>query len=118
MSVEIEGLGEWESWMGSISDEIADEVINAVDKSTSNVHKGARFRVPVDTGDLRKSITKEMNSSRTNPEGEVYTELEYGDDVELGTYKQRAQPYMFPALEDELPKFEKNLKDAVRKGLD
>jgi hypothetical protein len=40
----------------------------------------------------------------------VYTNVYYAPDVEFGTSKQRAQPYLIPALENEMPRFERKLK--------
>lgn len=114
---EIEGLEEWKGYTYNAVNEAVGNVIEAVDKSGSNIQKNARFKVPVDTGDLRKSITKITDRSHTQPTTEVYTDLEYGDDVELGTYKQRAQPYLFPSLEEEIPNLEKGIRDAIRKEL-
>lgn len=58
----------------------------------------AKKLCPVDTGRLRNSITHAVSSS----ENAVYvgTNVEYAPHVELGTRKQKAQPYLRPAAEN------------------
>lgn len=52
--------------------------------------------VPVDTGYLQSTIDAYDIS---DVEAECITECEYAEYVEYGTYKQAAQPYFTPALE-------------------
>jgi len=114
---EIEGLQEWERWVHGLANTVENRIVNEVDKSGSNIERTAKFNAPVDTGDLRKSLTKEMDRSVSSPITEVFSLLPYADDVETGTSKQRAQPYLFPALNQEIPELEKAIKDIVRKEL-
>lgn len=53
----------------------------------------AKMNAPVDTGRLRNSITHEVDGQ------EVYigSNVEYAPYVELGTYKQKSQPFLKPA---------------------
>lgn len=55
----------------------------------------AKTLVPVDTGALRESIHKEVEADSVI----VATGTGYGGFVEVGTSKQRAQPFMGPALQ-------------------
>jgi HK97 gp10 family phage protein len=64
-----------------------------------DVQNRARQLCPVDTGRLRSSV----NSSGLQRDGrgvfvEVGTNVVYGTHVEFGTSRQRAQPYLRPAL--------------------
>jgi len=115
--IEIEGLDSWESWIGGVASTLESQVTKQVDKSGSNIERAAKFNAPVDTGDLRKSLTKEMNRSISTPTAEVFSLLPYADDVEVGTSRQRAQPYAFPALNQEIPKLEKSIRDIMRREL-
>lgn len=56
----------------------------------------AKIACPVDTGRLRNSITHEVDGE------DVYigSNVEYAPDVELGTYKSNAKPFLRPAAED------------------
>ena len=55
----------------------------------------AILRSPVDTGNLRSSLTWELERDAAL----VGTNVEYAPAVELGTSRQRAQPYLRPALD-------------------
>ncbi len=62
----------------------------------------ARSACPVDTGRLRSSITHKVGRDKTGPFVEVGTNVKYAMFVEFGTTRQRAQPYLRPALLDAL----------------
>ena len=69
-------------------------------------------RTPVDTGQLRGSITTETGSDG----GQVYSDTgptaSYAEFVEFGTVYQVAQPYAEPGWQAALPKIERlALKD-------
>ena len=69
-------------------------------------------RAPVDTGQLRGSITTETGSDG----GQVYSDTgptaHYAEYVEFGTRFQTAQPYAEPGWQAALPKIERlALKD-------
>lgn len=57
----------------------------------------AKQLCPVDTGRLRNSITHEQYDTDTEIVG---TNVEYAPFVELGTRRQKAQPYLRPAAEN------------------
>ena len=67
----------------------------------------AKRNCPVDTGNLRNSLTTVMDSDRSsNPAlGFVGTNVEYAAFVEFGTRHVAAQPYLGPALEDARRRF-------------
>lgn len=62
----------------------------------------AKQLCPVDTGNLRNSITHQQIDENTEAIG---TAVEYAPPVELGTRRQRAQPYLRPAAEDHGPEY-------------
>lgn len=68
----------------------------------------AKELCPVDTGNLRNSITH-----ATEDEGRtvvIGTSVEYAPYVELGTYKMKARPYLRPAIENHIDEY----KDVVQ----
>lgn len=81
----IEGM---EAFLSKLSDlsEIEDEVMQAVDVCGEFVRDDARLRVPVDTGDLRKSIdhTTEKTADREIV-STVHTNSDHAVYVEFGT---------------------------------
>lgn len=68
----------------------------------------AQLKCPVDTGNLRGSITHIVDDS----EKAVYigTNVEYAPYVELGTRHQAAQPYLRPAAQDHASEYREILK--------
>ena len=62
----------------------------------------AKRNCPVDTGNLRNSLTTVMDSMPSDDPtlGFVGTNVEYAAFVEFGTRYQPAQPFLGPALED------------------
>lgn len=71
----------------------------------------AQMKCPVDTGNLRASITHEVDAG----EKAVYigTNVEYAPYVELGTSKQKAQPYLRPAATEHGDQYRQVLKSAL-----
>ena len=109
-------------------------------ESTVNIQSDAVSLAPEDTGNLKSSI--DFNITNNGLTGEIFAGAEYAPDVEFGTaphkivakngkalaFKKngktvfaksvnhpgtRAQPFLFPAWEAEMPKFE----SAMRKEL-
>lgn len=62
------------------------------------VQNRARQNCPVDTGRLRSSIQHKMGRDARGPFVEIGTNVEYAADVEFGTSRNRAQPYLRPAV--------------------
>lgn len=62
------------------------------------VQNAAREMCPVDTGRLRSSIQHKPGQDRNGFYVEVGTNVDYAAFVEFGTSRQRAQPYLRPAL--------------------
>lgn len=71
----------------------------------------AKRACPVDTGNLRNSITHAVASS----EDAVYvgTNVEYAPYVELGTSKMQAQPFLRPAATEHGDQYRQVLKNAL-----
>ncbi len=58
----------------------------------------AKRLVPVDTGNLRRSITHELGKRGHTQYARVGTNVKYGLFQELGTVNHPPQPYLRPAL--------------------
>lgn len=72
------------------------------------VARDARKTVPVDTGQLRDSITVDKLNQGVYIVG---PEASYGHIIEFGSIRQAPRPYMLPALDRNTPRFE----EAVRR---
>lgn len=86
----------------------------ALEKIGLLAEKYAAKKCPVDTGDLRASITYEVDAD----DNAVYigTDVEYAPHVELGTSRQKAQPFLRPAASEHGAKYRQVLKKALSGG--
>lgn len=71
----------------------------------------AAKKCPVDTGNLRASITHEVDAA----DNAVYigTNVEYAPYVELGTSRQKAQPFLRPAASEHGVQYRQVLEKAL-----
>ena len=82
-----------------------------INKSALRIQRRAKERCPVDTGRLRASIQlKSYNNGLTMTVGTI---VKYAPYVEFGTYRAHAQPFLFPAAEEERPVLEREIKGAI-----
>ena len=90
---------------------VIEDLERGVAKATQYVCDRAKDLCPVDTGNLRNSISCESDGL----EGCIYTNVDYSVWVEYGTSKMKEQPFMHPAIEDNVEMItyiiEKELKD-------
>jgi HK97 gp10 family phage protein len=77
------------------------EMHKELQRRATKVVRRAKRLCPVDTGRLRSSITHDEveRRGRTTLVVRVGTNVEYAAYVELGTSRQRSQPYLRPALD-------------------
>ena len=134
MSVEFEGLDRIIATIDDVAD--VSEVKRALGKACALVESSAKQKAPKGSGELRRSITSEVNDT----EGVVFTPLEYEPYVEFGTglfaenggrsdvpwvykdekgdwyttYGQHPQPYMRPALDENRQKIIQILKEGIK----
>lgn len=100
-------------WYGDKAIKNMEQAVSvALEASALLVEGTAKNLAPVDTGNLRNSITHEVEGQ----EARVGSALEYAKFVELGTSKMAAQPYLYPALEQNKGNIKKIFKDAVKKA--
>lgn len=74
----------------------------------------AKKLCPVDTGNLRNSITHEVNEREQATY--IGTDVEYAPYVELGTIKQKAKPYLKPAVADHADTYRKIIEGEMKNG--
>ncbi len=99
-------------------DDHSDEVKRAVEEALKiglemvglQGEKHAKALCPVDTGNLRNSIT------HTTDEDSAYigTNVEYAPYVELGTSRQKAQPFLRPAATDHTSEYKTILEKCLK----
>ena len=120
MEVKVTGLTELTQKLDSLLD-----INDGMKKCCALVERSAKEKVPVQTGELRRSITSKVENNGLEVTGTIYTPLEYAPYIEYGTalfaekggrptpwcYQddkgewhttsgQPPQPYMRPALNE------------------
>lgn len=78
-----------------------------VRKTAADIERDAKIMAPVDTGNLRSSISTALSGDgrAASMTAEVGPTASYGIYVEFGTSRMRAQPYLFPAADRHEPAF-------------
>ena len=71
----------------------------------------AKKLCPVDTGRLRNSITHAQYSEDTEVVG---SNVDYAPYVELGTHKQKAQPFLRPAAENHRAEYKAIIQNCMK----
>lgn len=94
--------------------EMGEAVLRALERVGTEAEGYAKDLCPVDTGRLRNSITHQVDTGGDA----VYigTNVEYGPYVELGTYRQAAQPFLKPAVTGHLQTYRNIVEDELKNG--
>ena len=87
-------------------------VIRALTTIGMLAERYAKMECPVDTGRLRNSISWAVLDNSVY----IGTNVEYAPYVELGTSKQKAQPYLKPAVEKHVSQYKRVVESEMRKG--
>lgn len=133
MEIELSGVNNIIERLDGLVDE--NKIQFALSKACMLVEADAKKKAPKDTGELRRSISSEVNGN----EGIVFTPLEYAPYIEFGTglfaegggrtdvpwnYKDdegnwhstsgmKPQPFMRPALEENREKIVRIFKEVI-----
>lgn len=92
----------------------AKDLRHGMSKAGAIIEKAAKEECPVgETGRLRASIKREVYPDHVD----VGTNVEYGVYQEFGTYKMKAQPFLFPALFTNETAVRKAIADAVKESI-
>jgi HK97 gp10 family phage protein len=84
-----------------------------IQKSAADIKRDAQAFAPVDTGNLRSSISYETRELSKAVVAEIGPTASYGAYVEYGTSRQAPQAYMGPALDRNGHLFEKAIAALV-----
>lgn len=87
------------------------DVKQIVKQNTAELTQGAQRKAPVDTGNLRRSIT--MDLSEGGLTGKVKPTADYAPYLEYGTRFQSAQPFMRPAFNKQKAQFKSDMDKLV-----
>ena len=97
-----------------ISENIKSALLRGMEKCGLTAERFAKKLAPYDTGNLRNSITHEVDDG----ELAVYigTNVEYAPYVCLGTIHMNAQPFLKPAVNDHKDEYRKILENSLKNG--
>lgn len=87
-------------------------VSRAVAETMVEVETGAKERAPVDTGNLRASITGQMQGQTAAVVG-VGPQAPYGVHVHEGTRRMSARPFLRQAAESARHRWTQRIRDAL-----
>lgn len=113
--VKIEGLDKLQEKLQKLEGKIREGVVKALDDSALAVLRSAQIKCPVDTGNLRASLTKEVN--KENLYAVVGTSVYYAPYQEYGTRRTKPHPYLRPAYEENRKDINANIKQAVLEAI-
>lgn len=116
MAEQIRGLAELDRKLAQLSS-LQAYIAPAVEAAGRFVLGEAQELVPVDTGNLQESLTLETEAGIGEVSATVYTDTDYALYVEIGTYRQEAQPYLYPALKDNERKIAADIARAANKQI-
>ena len=74
----------------------------------------AKKLAPVDTGNLRNSITHDVDDGE--PAADIGTNVEYAPYQELGTIHMAAQPFLKPAVAEHANEYRKIIEKELKNG--
>lgn len=85
---------------------------NALRDTSLYVEGKAKLLSPVDTGDLRGSISHKFKNDK---EVHIGTDVEYAVFVEKGTSRQSAQPFLTPSVENNIREIKKIFESHLKR---
>ena len=109
-----DGVSVMQDNTGQVVDGIDSAIGVALEEIGLSAENYAARKCPVDTGNLRGSITYEVDAG----DNAVYigTNVDYAPHVELGTSRQKAQPFLRPAASEHGAQYRQVLKKALGGG--
>lgn len=104
--------------LAGAGDRAVRRTFTALDKGAHAIEAGGKSRAPVDTGNLRASISAEqVVATDEASEWHVGPTASYGVYVELGTSRMPPQAYMGPATDQVEPGLTAALERAIEEAL-
>ena len=112
MSIRLEGMNDLQARISALSD--CDERIDeALNRGALQIEGDAKRGCPVQTGNLRASITSDLSKPLVK---EVGSNVEYAEFVEYGTRYKAARPFLNSAYEANINEILEDVKQAMLGG--
>jgi len=109
ITCDVEGIEEFKTAIEKFDSSMQRHVHRQLANWAADVKASAKLLVPVRTGHLRSSIYAKIYEWVA----EIGAEATYALFVELGTRYMAARPYLYPAVQEHLPEFERIILDAL-----
>ncbi len=109
MTCDVEGIEEFKTAIERFDGGMQRQVHVFLASWAADVKGEAMRLVPVRTGHLRSTIYAEIKEWIV----EIGAEAAYALFVELGTRRMRAQPYLYPAIQEHLPRLKQIICEAI-----
>jgi len=109
ITCDIEGIEEFKQTMQQFDSGIQRHVHRLLASWAADVKALAKQLAPVRTGHLRSSIYAKIQGWVA----EIGAEATYALFVEFGTRYMQAQPYLYPAIQEHLPRLEQIICEAI-----
>ena len=97
--------------MDAIKNATTEAISAALEAIGMQAESYAKLACPVDTGNLRNSITHQQADEMTEAIG---TNVEYAAYVEMGTSRMEARPYLGPALTEHVDEYKRMVEQFLR----
>ena len=95
-----------------VSDNIKAALLRGLETCGLVAEGYAKKLAPVDTGNLRNSITHDVDDGE--PAAYIGTNVEYAPYVCLGTIHMKAQPFLKPAVADHANEYQKIIENELK----
>ena len=99
--IEVRGAREAALALEALRDGLSGACAAGLTEGVSAMADGARRLCPVDTGDLKASISARSQAAADGAEGAVTAGAAHAVYVELGTSRMAARPFLLPAYQAE-----------------
>ena len=97
-----------------ISEDIKAALLRGLETCGASAERFAKKLAPYDTGNLRNSITHEVDDGE--PAAYIGTNVEYAPYQELGTINMDANPFLKPAVADHANTYRKIIEKELKNG--
>jgi len=112
VTCDVEGVEEFQAAMQRFDSGMQRQVYRFLASWAADVKAAAMRNAPVRTGYLRSSIYATIKDWIA----EIGAEATYALFVEVGTRRMRAQPYLYPSIQEHLPSLEMNIIGAIEQA--
>ena len=109
INYELRGVEEFKAAMEHLDSGMQRQVHERLESWAASVKALARELVPVRTGHLRRSIYAKISEWAA----EIGAEATYAMFIELGTRYMKARPFIYPAVQEFLPRLEAIICEAI-----